>query len=81
MLVGATGLVNIIIIVVIFHIRVVTSTNVSSNGGRMSLFENILFMLSTKEEKRLQITFSKSLFQKISGYIKVKVTEEDLYLV
>ena len=33
-------------------------------------------MFSSKEKNRLQINF-----QKISGYAKVKVTEEDLYLV
>ena len=33
-------------------------------------------MLNTKEEKRLQINFST-----ISGYTKVKDSEEDLYLV
>ena len=43
----------------------------------MSLLENVLFMLRTKNEKRF-----KSIFQDISGYLtKVKVIEEDLYLV
>ena len=33
-------------------------------------------MLSTKERNAI-----KSIFQKVSGYIKVEVTDEDLYLV
>ena len=33
-------------------------------------------MLSTKEEKHLQINFSKT-----SGYTKFKITEKELYLV
>ena len=42
----------------------------------MEPLENVLFMLSTKEEKCLQINFSKDY-----GYTKIKVTDDDLYLV
>ena len=35
-----------------------------------------ILIFGTNEEKRLQINF-----QKISDYMKVKITEEDLYLV
>ena len=35
----------------------------------------VLFMIYTKEEKCFE-----SIFQKISAYTKVSVTEEDLYL-
>ena len=41
----------------------------------MLLLENVLFLLSTKEEKCLQI-----ILQMITGYTRVKVTEEYLYL-
>ena len=40
------------------------------------MFPNSIIMLSTKEK----YTFN-SIFQKISDYTKVKITEEDLYLV
>ena len=40
----------------------------------MQLLENVLFMLSAKEEKRHQISF-------ISGILRGIITEEDLDLV
>ena len=37
--------------------------------------------LGTKKKKKKKKTPSNQFFQKISGYTKVKITEEDLYLV